>query len=180
MPQGWSKPQDAGRLADSRAQLELEFMLPDLPGLPDDYADAGQPVRAWLGFGRERGQVLVDVRVQGRLRCICQRCLAPMDWPVDGHSRVLVLEDEAAAAGVPEEYETFLAAGGQCSLAALVAEELLLSLPLVPSHDDVAACQPARQPVARVAAVDAPAVEERQRPFADLRALLEKRRDDDS
>lgn len=180
MPQGWSKPQDAGKLADARAQLELGLGLADLPGLPDEYTDAGQPVRAWLSFGRERGQVLVDVRVQARLRCTCQRCLAPMDWPVDGHSRVLVVDEAAAAEGVPDEFEAFLAPGGQCSLAALVAEELLLGLPLVPSHGDGAACEAATQATVAGASPDAGAGEERQKPFADLRALLGERRGDGS
>lgn len=177
MPQGWTKPQDAGRLADTHARLELEFRLAELPGLPDEYTDAGQPVMASLAFGRERGQVLVDIRVRARLRCTCMRCLAPMDWPVDGRSQVLVLEDDGAADDAPEGRETFLAPGGQVSLPALVAEELLLGLPLVPSHGDEGECESAARPVPAAAAAEA-ADDERQRPFADLRALLGQRHGD--
>ena len=75
------------------------------------------------------------------------------------------LDSEAQAVNVAEEVETFLAADGHGSLAALAAEELLLSLPLVPRHAQGEQC------------VEASAeAEETQRPFADLRALLDKGR----
>ena len=80
--------------------------------------------------------------------------------------------------------ETFLAPDGRLSLAALVAEELLLALPIVPVHRTSAACQPllAARPIGALdeakdpsgvgaAPADGAAV---ARPFADLRALLER------
>ena len=84
---------------------------------------------------------------------------------VDSQSHVAVIDSEAQADSVAEEVETFLAADGQGTLAALAAEELLLSLPLVPRHADGEQCRPASAEV-----------EETQRPFADLRALLDQGR----
>jgi len=81
--------------------------------------------------------------------------------------------------GVPEEFETFLATDGHATLAALAAEELLLALPIVPRHGRGEWCEVSS--AGAEAADSAPAVreamapaEETQRPFAELRALLER------
>ena len=167
MPDGWSKPRDLAKLADTGARFEFEIPLGDLPGIPAEFSLADGPVKAWLRFGRERGACVADVRVQAVLKPQCQRCLREMRLPIDSASHVAVVDSEAQAASVDEARETFLAADGHGTLAALVAEELLLSLPLVPRH---AAGERCAEGGAEAEA------EETQRPFADLRALLEQGR----
>jgi uncharacterized protein len=162
MPEGWSKPRDLAKLAEMGARFEFEIPLADLPGIPAEFTAEG-PVRAWLQFNRERGLPVADVKVQAVLKAQCQRCLREMRLDVDSQSHVAVIDSEAQADKVAEEVETFLAADGKGTLAALAAEELLLSLPLVPRHADGEQCRPASAEV-----------EETQRPFADLRALLDK------
>jgi uncharacterized metal-binding protein YceD (DUF177 family) len=102
-----------------------------------------------------------------------------MRLPVAADSQLVVVDSEAQAAAVPEEFETFLAPEGRCTLAALAAEELLLSLPIVPRHASDAQCAPlgvsaAAAVAAAPAGTPGGAGEETQRPFADLRALLER------
>jgi uncharacterized protein len=101
-----------------------------------------------------------------------------MPVPIETSSPVLLIESEADAEAAPVEWETYLAAEGRLSLAALAAEELLLALPVVPLHADSSACEASagRAPAARdaePAAQSAPATEATTRPFADLRALLD-------
>jgi len=164
MPDGWSKPRDLAKLAEMGARFEFEIPLADLPGIPAEFAGEG-PVRAWLKFNRERGLPVADVRVQGVLKAQCQRCLREMRLHVESESHVAVIDSEAQADSVAAEVETFLAADGQGTLAALAAEELLLSLPLVPRHAEGERCLESGA-----------TAEETQRPFADLRALLDKGR----
>jgi len=178
MPNGWSKPRDLTKLAEARARFEFEIPLGDLPGIPAEFSHAEGPVRLWLQFGRERGLPVAHVRLQAVLKPLCQRCLAEMRLPIAADSQLALVGSEAQAATVPEEFETFLAPDGHCSLAALAAEELLLSLPIVPRHGSGERCavsgmgEPGAEAVP-VAEALAPA-EETQRPFADLRALLER------
>ena len=179
MPNGWSKPRDLAKLAEMRARFEFEIPLGDLPGIPAEFSLADGPVRVWLQFGRERGVPVADVKVQAVLKPQCQRCLGEMRLAIASESHVAVVDSEAQAANVAEETETFLAADGHGTLAALAAEELLLSLPIVPRHAAGEPCLEAAVGAVQVlpAAPGAtPASEETQRPFADLRALLEKGR----
>jgi uncharacterized metal-binding protein YceD (DUF177 family) len=83
---------------------------------------------------------------------------------------------------VPEEFETFLAPDGHCSLAALAAEELLLSLPIVARHGEGEKCEVSGASAEAAAATPVVAeaigsAEETQRPFAELGALLERAKD---
>jgi uncharacterized protein len=169
MPEGWSKPRELAKLADKRAQFAFEIPVGELPGIPEEFSLADGPAQVALQFGRERGLAVAHVRLHAVLTPQCQRCLSPMRLPVAADSRLALVESEAQAAAVPEEFETFLAADGHCTLAALAAEELLLALPIVPRHGPEERCMGAGD-----AAVAEPAVpgEPTQRPFADLRALL--------
>jgi uncharacterized protein len=176
MPQGWSKPRDLAKLAETRAQFEFEIPLGDLPGIPEEFLHSDEPVQVRLQLGRERSLTVVQVGLQAVLEPLCQRCLRRMRLPIRADSRVAVVDSEAQAAAVPEELETFLAPGGHCSLAALAAEELLLSLPLVPRHGPGERCEGAGAAEVLPAPPGAATAEERQRPFAQLRALLERDR----
>jgi len=177
MPGGWSKPRELAKLADSRAEFEFAIPVGELPGIPAELSIADEPVRAVVRFGREQGTAVANVEVRATLRPLCQRCLAPMAIEVSSSSHVAVIEHAEAADRVPGEMETFLAPEGRCDLAALVAEELLLALPIVPRHAEGAACSVAAgEPAGPAAAVphEPPAEQDTQRPFADLRALLER------
>jgi uncharacterized protein len=161
-----------------RARFEFEIPLGDLPGIPAEFSLADGPVRVWLQFGRERGVPVADVKVQAVLIPQCQRCLREMRLAIASESHVAVVDSEAQAANVAEEMETFFAADGHGTLAALAAEELLLSLPIVPRHAAGERCLEAGAIAADVlqALPGAATTEETQRPFADLRALLDKGR----
>jgi uncharacterized protein len=162
MPGGWSKPRELAKLADTRAEFEFAIPVGELPGIPAELSLADEPVRVGLRFAREQGTAVANVQVRARLRPLCQRCLAPMRIEVSSSSHVAVIEHPAAADTVPGEMETFLAPEGRCDLAALAAEELLLALPIVPRHAEGEGCEAGG------------AEHETQRPFAELRALLER------
>jgi len=116
----------------------------------------------------------VQVRLEAPLKAVCQRCLGEMRLELGGESRLAIVASEAQAGRTPEEFETFLAPDGYASLAALVAEELLLALPLVPRHAAGERCEAA--PTTELLPAAAAAAEETQRPFAELRSLLERGR----
>jgi uncharacterized protein len=116
----------------------------------------------------------VQIGLNATLTPVCQRCLGLMRLEVSAATSVVVVDSEEQAATVPEEFETFLAPDGYSSLAALVAEELLLALPIVPRHAAGERCEVADAGAVQPLLPDTPAGEETQRPFAELRALLER------
>lgn len=179
MPGSWSKLRDVAKLADSRAGFEFELAVGELTGLPQGITAGPTPLHVRMRFGRDQGLPAVQLALQGVVTLTCQRCLRPMQHPVDGSAHVVIVDSETTAERMSGEHETFLAADGNVSCEALAVEELLLSLPLVPRHDDERECG--------VTAGAAPAIEgsaadsahgesETQRPFADLRSLLNRQR----
>jgi uncharacterized protein len=178
MSGGALKLRDVRKLADSRAAFEFEIPVAELPDMPPEFGAGDGQVQAQLRFGREQGFAVADVELRGQLQLICQRCMAPMQLTVEARSPVLVVETEREAEEAPAGWETFLAPEGRLSLAALVAEEVLLAIPIVPLHDAGLGCAAATPDasVATPAGSKAAAVEEGAtvRPFADLKALLER------
>jgi uncharacterized protein len=179
MPGAASKLRDVRKLADARATLDLDIPVAELPGLPGEMILGGGQVHARVQFGREQGFMVAQVALRAQLELVCQRCMGPMPVPIETSSPVLLVESEADAEAAPVEWETYLAAEGRLSLAALAAEELLLALPVVPLHPDSGECEasagrptalrgsePAMPPQAATG-------EATVRPFADLRALLD-------
>jgi uncharacterized protein len=178
MSGGALKLREVRKLADSRAAFEFEIPVAELPDMPPEFGSGDGKVQAQLRFGREQGFAVADVELRAQLQVICQRCMAPMQLTVEARSPVLVVETEREAEEAPAGWETFLAPEGRLSLAALVAEEVLLAIPIVPLHDAGLGCA-ATKPAAAVATPAGPktaAVEEGAtvRPFADLKALLER------
>lgn len=187
MPGGWSKQHDFAKLADSGAELEYSIPLDALQAqarelgrdLGEGVAAADEPLRVTLRFARERGHALVAVSVRGAVRLQCQRCMQPYTLPLALDSRVALLRSEQDADGVSPELETVLASDGRISAAALAGEEVLLALPIAPRHEDPADCAAAGAEVptpAVLAQAEDAATESgaTRRPFADLRALIDK------
>lgn len=136
------KLRDVRKLADSRAVFDLDVALTALPNLPANFVAGGGWVKAHLEFGREQGFAIARVELQAQLMVTCQRCLGAMPLRIHTHSPVLIVESEQEADGAPAGWETFLAPEGRLVPEALIAEELLLALPIVPLHEQASECEP--------------------------------------
>lgn len=114
---------------------------------------AGAAPEWWLHL-----QAAVQVRRE------CQRCLQAVSLPLTVDRRLRFVGDEATAAALDADSEDdVLVASRQFDLQALVEDELLLAMPLVPMHDTC----PQPLPAASAEVADeAPA-----HPFAALAAL---------
>jgi uncharacterized metal-binding protein YceD (DUF177 family) len=73
---------------------------------------------------------------------------------------------------LPGGYEPLLGDAERLSVAEVIEEQVLLGLPLVPMHATAAECGAVA--AALDAVVDEPAADEKQKPFANLRQLLDK------
>jgi uncharacterized protein len=182
MPGGASKLRDIRKLAETRAAFDFDLPMTDLPGLPPELSAGGGRVQTQLRFSREQGFATAEVQLHAQLQVTCQRCMGLMSLAVDAKSPVVIVESEHEAEDAPAGMETFLAPDGRLSLSALVAEELLLALPIVPLHGAGTACQSvgdaavggaqaALAGASGAATADGAAL---VRPFAELRALLER------
>ena len=75
----------------------------------------------------------LEVRLDGVIPLLCQRCLKPFDWPVAQRTLLLLARDERELErlDVEDEHEVMLAAE-PIDTATLTEDELLLTLPFVP------------------------------------------------
>lgn len=111
-----------------------------------------------------RPQAWLHLRVSTRIGRECQRCLQPVTLPLEVDRWLRFVDDEATAAALDaDSEEDVLVSSRQFDLQALVEDELLLALPVVPMHETCP--QALSGPTA-----DAPA-EPQVHPFAALAAL---------
>lgn len=173
---------NAKELSARAAVVERHYDLAQLERVAEAGGLPGTSIDAQLRFGATEGLTTVDVRVTGIAVLTCQRCLQPCACEVDESAQVAIVGAETDE--VPEGCEPCVGRVEQLSLGAVVEEQVLLALPLVPMH---AAGAPqcsssgsevvplARTPAAEPAAARAAAEDEKQTPFANLRELLGKK-----
>jgi len=173
MSEPWSQLIDVDRLADRQADVAFDIPLSRLPRVQAQIAGAQGTVHGVAHFRREAGFRVAELEMQGEAKLICQRCLAPMTWPIDCETRVAILANEREADSVPQELETVHAPDDRIRVADLVEEELLLTLPLVPLHESAEECKATQDEVPAPEKEAAPAPET-QRPFERLGELLKR------
>jgi uncharacterized protein len=161
---------NAVELAGRAATLERRLGLAQLPRLAEAEALEGTQLTAQLEFGTFEGRTTVTVRVDGEVFLACQRCLKPCACAVDESATLVVVASDED--DVPGGYEPLLGDPERLSVVDVIEEQVLLGLPLVPLHETAAECGAVAAALAAVE--DEPAVDETQRPFANLRELLEK------
>lgn len=159
---------NAVELAGRAATLERDYRLGQLPRLVEAGALEGTRAHASLGFGTFEGRVTVEVRVEGVIVLPCQRCLRPCECGIDESALLAVVANDEVE--LPGGYEALLGDAERLSLGELVEEQVLLGMPLVPLHEDAGRCGAGAVEEAAVGA----GTEDKQRPFANLRQLLDE------
>ncbi|MCY4477425.1 MAG: YceD family protein [Gammaproteobacteria bacterium] len=76
------------------------------------------------------------VRASGALQVKCQRCLAPVQLPVEVDSRLTVVASETEIREVASPYDTVVAGPGGLVLGTILEDEILTSLPMATVHDE--------------------------------------------
>ena len=117
------------------------------------------------------GQPWLHLEIHTEVARHCQRCLQPMVLPVAVDRDYRFVADEATASAQDEDsLEDVLVWDKHFDLHALLEDEILLDLPLIPMHE---VCPHLAAPV--LAAPRAKEAEEKkQQPFAGLADLLKK------
>lgn len=132
---------DSLSFAREGRSLQGELPISGLERLHDVLAEiAGSVVFRLNGrIGRQdKPQLLLEV--SGRVPVICQRCLGRLDYPLSIDSVLELIADEADLSQDELEDDTrdFLVAQKELDVVALVEDEIILTLPSAPRHDDCA------------------------------------------
>ena len=128
--------------AAQKQHLQGSFVLEELDERvrSHDYpADLQTEVSFTLSGGRDRLQRLfLDLHIKADMPLICQRCIQPMPFALDETGRIVLFDNEAAldeAMLADEELEGMLLEK-ELDIKALVEDQILMSLPFSPRHDD--------------------------------------------
>jgi uncharacterized protein len=162
------RPLDAVGLARSAARVEREFEVAGFARLRDRLAEPTGTAAARAEFGLQGRWPVVRLAVTADVVLTCQRCLGRVRRTLSSEAQLVFADEDAPE--LPDGYEAVGGDPRKLDLAALVEDELLLELPIIPQHAAGDACE---LPAAAAAQAEAGAkTPEMRRPFADLKDLL--------
>jgi uncharacterized protein len=159
---------DALELARKGGNIAGELDSATLPRLADRLVpdQASRSRISWRieGGHDALGRPALTLTLDGTVFLVCQRCLNPFAVPVVQETMLLLAADEAELALLDDAEAEVVLANAPVDPVALVEDELLLSLPFSPRHEECASAGAA--PSAAHAA---------QSPFAELARLKMQR-----
>ena len=163
-------PQKANflRQVELNRKLEGEYPLAIFERLGEALLSNEGNVTAKLEFGHSVGFPCLKGKVSATLLVECQRCLKPMETQVEGSFKFALLHSEDEFDLLPDELEPLLIEGDEQSIIDLVEDELLLSLPMVMTHNEACSSFMTEQEKAIKAEKEA------AHPFAALKALKDE------
>jgi uncharacterized protein len=128
---------DAVKLFARNGAIKAALPLARLQRLTASLSDSHAEVAVDLQFGLdEEGRGLLRGTLDVPVTVVCQRCLQPMPLQLHSTLALLVVEDDAALQELEADEDAVALCEGQLDLPALIEDELILSLPLVPLHED--------------------------------------------
>ncbi|MCH9643641.1 MAG: YceD family protein [Gammaproteobacteria bacterium] len=125
------------KLANQHKTLRLTVALTDMPNVQDIVEQGSDAVaQVSLEFDKdEYGYRIIKGDIKMNLVLICQRCNQPMSYRLVIEPHLAIVRSEAEAKVLPKLYDPCIAEEDDNSIAELVEEEILLSLPMVAKHD---------------------------------------------
>lgn len=124
-------------LCDRQVILEGQLPLKELPRIVPLIENPEAVVGVHLTFSHEEnGLRCIKGWVKANLMLICQRCDYPMSYDINVRPCLSPVVDDVEAKRLPKICEPVLVTDEKIVVAAdLVEEELLLSLPMIPKHE---------------------------------------------
>lgn len=130
---------DGRRFAKAREVVTGVLAIRDLPRLAQMGCEAATLRYTVRGGEDADGRAALTVEVSGEMRLACQRCLGALELPLAVTSVLELADSEAEIDAADDERDRVLASRSM-DVAALVEDEAILALPMVPMH---ASCETA-------------------------------------
>ncbi|MGB5831707.1 MAG: YceD family protein [Thiohalocapsa sp.] len=170
---------DPRRAVELRSRFEGRYSLARLARLrPLLENDAGFVRYEFICRRDENGYAVIAGRVGAELTVRCQCCNESLVLPVDSRPYLALVESIDEASALPNEYDPLLLDGRLMRSTDLVEDELILSVPTIPRHEE-GRCQPPflgslTEPSTAAkdkGKADSRVQSERPNPFAELKVL---------
>jgi DUF177 domain-containing protein len=126
---------DPRRFAEQGRVLRGDVPLAAMRRLGSSLSSGNGVASVDLTFGIDTlGVKYVAGTIRATLSLTCQRCMHLLELPVEARVSLGVVDSEAQAQRLPDGYEPLLVESGRAALSAVVEDELILALPIVPLH----------------------------------------------
>lgn len=159
---------DAWRMVAARCSYTGMLPVAGMARLGEVLAAQDGTIEYALDFGRDEiGTPILTVRAKAPLTLTCQRTLEPFVLPVTVDSRLGLIRSDAEEAALPPGCEPLVVVDDHIDPAAVIEDELLLAVPLVPVSPQ--STWPAEG--LKSEEPDAPEASPQDNPFAVLREL---------
>lgn len=125
------------KLADRGISFTGEIPLAKFTRAAELLINTDGAVHVSVAFSRdEQGLPLVRLELAAQVAMQCQRCLENAEISVSGRYNYVVVRSAAQAESIalPDNYDALESSDEPLDLLALVEDELLLCLPIVPKH----------------------------------------------
>jgi uncharacterized protein len=129
---------DGLAFARNAAVLEGRLGMESLPRLAQSGCSDSVLDFVLTGEINERGKPELKLAVNGSVRLQCQRCLGGLELPLHLEAQLEFASSEAEIAAADDDIERVVASR-EMSVVALVEDEVLLALPMVPKHEQCSA-----------------------------------------
>jgi uncharacterized protein len=145
--QAWYSRDDLEWLAANGKTVDGDVQLSKLTRLVDlVHTDRCGPIAITLAAEHAPdGRLLLKLALRGQLVVTCQRCLAPLAWSFDECPEWLVVDAESDAARLNTATQPLVLDDGRLGIEALLEDELIVALPMVPRHEAIDDCGPLAQ-----------------------------------
>ncbi len=132
-----SNPIDPIKLARQNSVASGNLDLNKMPRLLEDVIFYEQNANCEVRFKfDEHGYCIVEGSVSCSVGLTCQRCLEPLVHNVHSNFSLSPVVNNDKAKTLPKEYDPILTnTDGTFDLLGILEDEILLSLPIVPTHD---------------------------------------------
>jgi uncharacterized protein len=141
---------DGLKLARERSAVTGALGLDDLLRLAEFGCEAAEVQYSVRGGQSGAGHPTLTIEVGGSLRVVCQRCTDLIEYPLSVVSELELATSEAEILDATDDIDRVLASQAM-DIACLVEDEIILALPIAPTHEN---CEvPAAQSPAVASAV---------------------------
>jgi uncharacterized protein len=126
---------DGLEFARAGGRLAGTLELADLPRLADLGCSAARIGYSIRGGITVQGKPGLQVEATGPVDLACQRCLEPVAVQVAAHVELELVASQGEIDGADDDIDRVLASRTM-GVAELVEDEVILALPMVPTHDE--------------------------------------------
>ena len=124
-------------LAEKHWEIEGGWPIAELGRLSnlDVLSGSTGQLTARLKFDTRAGVYCLQGSFEAALSLICERCLQNMDYTVSGQFLFGLIKTEDEAINIPSDMEPYQLKAEEQSIIDLLEDELLLLLPIAPTHE---------------------------------------------